>query len=368
MNKTILVGCDLHDRNMLVMAACNREAAVKRSFRNDSEGRKAMLEFLRDRAQRAGGADIVFAYEASGLGFGLHDELAEAGVRCHVLAPSKIERSPQQRRTKTDEKDALRLLEVLRGHVLAGNALPQVWIPDPQTRDDREIVRARLDAQNKCSAVKTQLVTLLKRNGLSRPAEAGKGWTQAYRAWLEALRQCDAPMRTGARNHLAALLRQMQFLEYEVAQLDLELARLARQPRYATMVRHLIELPGVGVLTALVFLTEIGDVTRFKNRRQLAAYLGVVPAAQESGERKDCKGHITRQGSARLRNSLCQAAWNRVKSDPHEKAIYARIKAKNPQAKKKAVVAAMRRLGIRMWHAALNARAEERRGTPRLAG
>ena len=197
-----------------------------------------MLNFLRERARRAGGAEVVFAYEASGLGFGLHDELEAAGVRCHVLAPSKIERSPQQRRTKTDEKDALRLLEILRGHVLAGNALPDVWVPDPQTRDDREVVRARLDAQDKCSAVKTQIVTLLKRNGLMRPADAGAGWTKAYRKWLDALRACDAPLHAGARSHLAALLRQMQFLEREVAQLDADVATLARQPRYAAMVRR----------------------------------------------------------------------------------------------------------------------------------
>lgn len=369
MKKSILVGCDLHDRNMLVLAACQREAAVKRSFRNDSAGRQAMLHFLRERARRAGGAELVFAYEASGLGFGLYDELEAAGVRCHVLAPSKLERSPQQRRTKTDEKDALRLLEILRGHVLAGNALPDVWVPDPQTRDDREVVRARLDAQDKCSAVKTQLVTLLKRNGLARPADAGAGWTKAYRQWLDALRACDAPLHAGARSHLAALLRQMQFLEREVAQLEADVAALARQPRYAAMVQRLLELEGVGVLTAMVFLSEIGDVTRFQNRRQLAAYLGLAPTAHESGERSDHKGHITRQGSARLRNVLCQAAWNRVRFEPREKEIYARIQAKNPKAKKKAVVAAMRRLGIRMWHTALNARAEAARPkTARLAG
>jgi hypothetical protein len=127
------------------------------------------------------------------------------------------------------------------------------------------------------------------------------------------------------------------------------------------MVRRLLELEGVGVLTAMVFLSEIGDVTRFKNRRQIAAYLGLAPTAHESGQANDRKGHITRQGSARLRAVLCQASWNRVRFEPREKEIYARIKAKNPKAKKKAVVAAMRRLGIRMWHTAMNARAEEAR-------
>jgi transposase len=46
----------------------------------------------------------------------------------------------------------------------------------------------------------------------------------------------------------------------------------------------------------MVFLTEIGDLNRFANRRQLAAYLGLAPAAFESGDRDDRKGRITRQG------------------------------------------------------------------------
>ena len=57
-----------------------------------------------------------------------------------------------------------KIFELLKGHVLAGNALPDIWIPDHQTRDDREIVRSRLDAGKKLAAVKTQVQTLLKRN------------------------------------------------------------------------------------------------------------------------------------------------------------------------------------------------------------
>lgn len=100
----------------------------------------------------------------------------------------------------------------------------------------------------------------------------------------------------------------------------------------------------------MVFLSEIGDLTRFNNRRQIAAYLGLCPTSFESGRANNRKGHITRQGSARVRRVLCQAAWSHVRHDPHEKAAYARIKAKNPKKAKIAVVASMRRLAIRMWH------------------
>jgi transposase len=120
-------------------------------------------------------------------------------------------------------------------------------------------------------------------------------------------------------------------------------------------VQALCALPGVGVLTALVFLTEMGDLRRFNNRRQVAAYLGLIPCSWESGEADDRKGRITRQGPARVRRVLCQAAWNRLRSEPREKRIYEGIVARNPQAKKKAVVAGMRRLAVRMFYVAREA-------------
>ena len=352
MDKCLLVGCDLHDKTMLLKIAVEQAAAVKRAFANDVSGRRVMGAELKRRAKEAGITRIVFAHEASGLGFGLHDELEAQGITCHVLAPTKIERSPQHRRSKTDEKDATRILEILRGHYLAGNALPAVWIPDRQMRDDREIVRARLDAQDKCVAIKTQIRTLLKRNGVEKPSGMGVSWSREYRAWLDALGNCDEPLGWGARQHLASLLRQMKSLEEEVQALEVNVGELAEQPRHALQVKQLRTLKGIGVLSALVFLVEMGKPERFMNRRQVGAFIGLVPSSDESGETNDRKGHITHQGPARLRYILCQAVWNRVRGDPDEKAAYERIVARNPKHKKIATVAAMRRLAIRMWHLA----------------
>lgn len=349
MKNVILAGCDLHDRSLLVAVSLGRGPIRTRGFLNTAAGRAATVAWLR---QLAGKAQIVFAHEASGSGLGVHDEFSAAGLRVHVLAPSRLHRSVKQRRAKTDEKDARQILEVLRAHYLAGNALPEVWIPDAQTRDARELIRARLDAQAKCSRVKTQVRMLLKRQNLTRPESAGTGWTRVFRAWLRAVCACDEPLTPGARAGLASLLRQLEHLEGEVAALDEEAEALAKTERYAKPVKALTNLAGVGLVTALVFLTEMGDLRRFRNRRQIGAYLGLVPSTYESGEADDRKGRITRQGPSRVRMVLCQAAWNRVRSDPNEREFYERIASRNPKRKKKALVAVMRRLAIRMWHAA----------------
>ncbi len=216
-----------------------------------------------------------------------------------------------------------------------------------------------MDVGAKITTLKAQIQSLLKRFQLRRPQAASKRWTKRFRAWLRALSEAVEPganpLGPGGRTALASLLRQLGFLEEEEVRLDQQLVGLAGSPRYAALIQELAKLCGVGALTALVFLTGVGDLRRFTNRRQIAAYLGLVPASHESGDAQDRKGHITRQGPSRVRKVLCQATWSRVRYDAVEKAAYERIKAKNPQHKKIAVVASMRRLGVRMWHRGLAA-------------
>jgi transposase len=177
-----MVGCDMSDRSLMLQVAHNTESAQKRSFGNSPEGRQKMMEFLAGRSRERIGARIVLAYEAGPHGFRLHDELTAAGICAHVLAPTLLPQSAKGRKDKTDEKDALRILEALRGHLLAGNRLPTVWVPDRTTRDDCEVVRSRLDVDRKARRVRVQIRMLLKRVSVRRLDGAGKGWTLAYRA------------------------------------------------------------------------------------------------------------------------------------------------------------------------------------------
>jgi transposase len=138
----------------------------------------------------------------------------------------------------------------------------------------------------------------------------------------------------GARVTLRSLIELYDALSRELQELDRAILRLARSPRYAQVFRKLKLRPGVGTLTALVFLTEIGNLERFANRRQLAAYLGLAPSAHESGTQDDRKGHITRQGSARVRHVLCQAAWASVRCCEKAKATYLKIRRGTPKRSK----------------------------------
>ncbi len=375
MRNCIMTAVDVHDKNLIVEDAVGREKPKKSQYGNDRDGRRRMLSHYKRRAKAEGASRVVFAYEASSEGYGLYDDIIDAGFECHVLAPTLIPRSQRHRKSKTDARDTSVILEVLRGHILAGNALPDVWIPDHRapvgarpsvrrptppgrTRDDREVVRSRVDAATKRASIKAQVRFLLKRNRVRRPKDIGKSWGKAYRSWLFEVARGKGrgkQLRDGGRIALRSFLRQVEMLDGEIAFLDADIEELARTPRYAEPVKALKELDGVGTFLAMLFLTEMADLSRFNNRRQVPCYIGIVPSSDESGEASDRKGHITHQGSWRLRKGLCQGAWARIRTNEHARALRDRLVEKNPKNKKIATVAVMRRLSIRMWHVGLAA-------------
>jgi transposase len=206
----IFVGCDSHEKTLVNKIAHDDGPVETKKFSASRAGRQKLIQYLRERSQQAGGAQVAVSYEASAHGFILCDELKAAGFICHVLAPTKIERSSKQKRNKNDDRDAERLLDIVRGHYLAGTTMPAVWVPDLQTRDDREPVRARQDLAEKQTTVKTQLQMLLKRHGIERPEGVGKSWTKRYRLWLEALSKEGPLIQSGMRQALRSLLRQLQ--------------------------------------------------------------------------------------------------------------------------------------------------------------
>ena len=350
MSQVIMIGCDLHDRTMLLRYSAIHGKEHQETFVNDQAGRLKMIDKLKQFAQEQQATRTVFAYEASGQGYGLSDLLHDHGIECHVLSPTHLPKTSKGRKQKTDAKDAQLLLELVRAYILAGNPLPAVWTPPQRLRDDRELVRARIDGSDDLTRVKLQILSFLKRRGIVKPDWSKHGWTKRWIAWLRQIAQEQDAVVTPV---LESLIRTYEFTSAELTKLDKSLKQLAGAERYKAACTALRKMAGVGQLSALTFLTELGDLTRFHNRREIAAYLGLCPASYESGEAQDRKGHITRQGPARLRKILCQAAWVAIRRSEESAAFYSRIKGGNRQRTKKALVALMRHLAIQMWHRAL---------------
>jgi len=352
MNKYILIGCDIHEKTLVLRWSLRGRDVQEATVANAPEDRAAMVQMFQTLCRKHRCAGIHFAYEASGLGFGLYDQLTDAGMKCYVLAPSAIPRSPKHASSKSDGRDAARLLEILSAHVVAGNRIPDIWVPDKQTRSDRDLLRLRQDLGHAVAAIKSRIKSLLRLHDIPIP-EGHRLWGCKHMAWLKAISRKSSPrspLLGSSRLTLASLLRRLESTQKEIRTLDGHIKELAETPRYATLAKELIRLNGVGLMTAMVFLTEIGDPRRFRNRKQLAGFLGIVPRSHESGKMDDCKGHITRQGPGRVRGILCQATWAAVRTDAYLKAVHRRIAKRNPRKRKIAIVAIMRRLALRMWH------------------
>jgi transposase len=81
-------------------------------------------------------------------------------------------------------------------------------------------------------------------------------------------------------------------------------------PRWslAPVVQALQALRGVDLIVAVTFATEIGDLGRFENPRQLMGYVGLVPSERSTGESVR-RGSITKAGNGRVRHMLVESAW-----------------------------------------------------------
>jgi transposase len=345
----IFVGIDLGDKNSVARIGVDLEKSERFGFVNTVSGRARLFREVKRRSEQAGGAEILMAYEASACGFVLRDQAESMGIRCEVLAPTRMEKSVEQRKQKNDDRDADDVLEKLRGHVLAGNRLPKVWIPDPQMRDDRELIRIRLELTEKQTQVKAQIQMLLKRHGLEKPTGIGVGWTIGFQSWLEALAKSES-LGWGTCQALSCLLRQLSSIREEMDRIQKPVEELASQPRHKPIIEALTKEVGIGVLTALVFRTEIGYAGRFRRGRQVGKFMGLTPTSHESGQQNDRKGHISRQGPPRFRKVMCQATWVHVGHDADAKRVYQQLVSRNPKKKKIALVAMMRRLTVRLWH------------------
>lgn len=104
----------------------------------------------------------------------------------------------------------------------------------------------------------------------------------------------------------------LNHLELQRQELDDKIAAIAEEPAYREGVQRLLCLRGIQVYSAMVLLTEIGDIARFGSAPQLMSYFGVVPSENSSGETRRLGG-ITKTGNSRGRWILGQAAWNQTR-------------------------------------------------------
>jgi len=342
MGMVIYVGLDVHLNSIAAVWGKAKDKPRSMTIVPGDEGFKALTEAV-------GTGQVWGVYEASSCGFEAYDQLRALGWKMSIAAPTHITKSAHSKKRKTDLRDAKHLWELLMSHGELGTELAEIWIPSRELQEEREIVRRRLKLSENSCRVKNGILSLLRMHRIKRPEGMKSAWSKKHIAWLRGLTK-GGTLKAPVRTVLESCVRELEFLGTEIETLQKAVEALASEPKYYREVERMTEVPGVGILTALTFLVELGDLRRFDNRRQVGSYLGLVPACYESGEANDRKGHITRLGPSRVRKVLNQAAWHLVRLDPLWRRRYEEIAAR--RGAKKAITAVMRKLGIELWQRA----------------
>jgi len=238
------------------------------------------------------GADAHFALEATTGWRFVVEELERAGCTPHLGDPAEIStRRGPKRRAKTDRADCEHMTALL-----LEARLPECWIPPPDILEARTLSRLRKVLVDERRQWMQRIHAQLYHQG----APAAKSIaTAAGRA-----RIIDTELSSAGRRVLAVALAALEHIEAEVSTLDRDLAVFARRQPGCRALRTLY---GIGPITSVAILTELGDCRRFSSSDHAVRYAGLDVTVYESNDRR-APGHLSRQGPGVLRWALYEAA------------------------------------------------------------
>jgi transposase len=318
----VYVGMDVHRKRSQV--AIVDDAGVQQRNRNLANDPAKLIPVL---GALAPGTPVAFE-AAYGWGW-LVDLLEELELEPHLVHPSRC-KAIASARLKNDKVDAATLAQLLRADLL-----PEAWIAPQQVRDLRALLRHRASLVRLSTSLKNRVHAVLADRGIGEDRGL---WTGLGRAWLAELEL--PPIPRGIIQDCCGLL---DALATPIGRLERQIAALAKpDPR----VQALMALPGVGKLTAMTLVAEIGDITRFPTARKLCAWAGLTPQVRNS-DRKVRHGHITKQGSPWVRGILQEAAQT-AKRHPMFASAHGQLARR--RGTNIATVAIARRLLARSFH------------------
>jgi transposase len=265
------------------------------------------------------------------------------GHRVLVANPRKV-RAIYQNDRKSDRKDAEMLARIARSDESLLH--PVKHVGEEMQRDLLQIklrdnlVRQRVDI---ISSVRFTFKSL----GIALPSPNSETFARHARNTLKKEHSDMLARIEPSLQVLDAMTEQIRKLEKSIAEMAAE-----KYPEY----EFLTQIAGVGLLTSLTFILTIGDPTRFARKRDVGAFLGLVPKRDQSGE-TDKQLHISKAGDSYLRKLLVGCAQYILGPFGPDTALKRKglkiAESGGARAKRKAVVAVARNLAVlllTLWH------------------
>jgi transposase len=252
------------------------------------------VDGLRQLVRRLGDAgDVLAAIESMNGARFVHDQLELAGWDVRV-ADAQRAKALAPLACKTDRIDAWVLAELCRRDLV-----PEVWLPDPEVRAERERARFRLHLVRHRSALKNRIHASLIAFG--HPCPVSDLFGVGGRRLLERL-----ALPAAWRQTLETSLALVDELDEEIRECERELKLLGADHPYVPL---LTTIPGIAWTLGYTIAAEIGDIHRFPSPVKLVGYSGLCPRVYPSGE-------SDRRGPARTGPAICAGPWSRPPSTP----------------------------------------------------
>ena len=282
----------------------------------------------------AEGGPVRAAIESMNGARFVHDSLEFAGWDV-LIADAQRVRGLAPLAAKTDKIDARVLAELTRRALV-----PEIWLPTPEVRAERERARFRLHLVRHRTALKNRISATLMTFG--HPCPMADLFGVAGRKLLDSL-ALPEPWQASLSESLALV----DDLTARVDALELELRDLGADD---PSMQLLMTVPGVGWVLAYTIASEIGDITRFATPKKLAGYTGLCPLVRQSGP-KDRRGPLAKNGPKYLRWALVEAATHAAR-DVRYVERYERTKQRlgRQRGAKVARVDLARQLAEAIWH------------------
>ena len=215
--------------------------------------------------------------------------------------------------------------------------LPESWIPPEHILDLRERVRLRHTLSEQRGEWQQRIQAVLYHHGIPQRRQL---MTADGREWLAA-----QSLPSAAREQITVATLMIDTLDRQLGPLDKELRAYARrQAGCKALMAHY----GIGELTAITILAELGDCTRFSSSRQAVRYAGLDITVYQSDQRR-APGHISRQGPPALRWALYEAAQVARRGDRSPDRAYS-LETKERIGGNRACIAIARKLLKRSYH------------------
>ena len=320
----IHVGVDLHQR-FCYMTALEARGKVVQAGPVANEKAALRKYFRQFRGRR-----VAVAVEACGF-WPAFREVVEPEVERLVLVHPQRVKAIASAKLKNDRVDSATLAQLQRCDLL-----PESWKADRNTQARRQQVRLRATLVGQRTRLKNQVHAVLHQQGLRSPVTDLFG--RRGRGWL-----ATVPLNEPAQQTMRACLRMIDHYGEEIQKQTLQLREKAKADE---RVQWLTTIPGIGEVSAMMLLAEIGEVSRFPRKEALCSYAGLVPWVRASAG-KTARGGITRQGSSRLRWIMVEAAQTATRSSAAVRHYYERLARK--KHKHVARVAVARKLLIAVY-------------------